>query len=381
MTTDQEHRDPVETNPKPERLTVIDHLRGSAMILMAIDHSMSFAGVPPVAESYGGVIKDLGPTILVLIGLATNIASGIFFVLAGTSIAFFEASRLRRGWTQGQITRFLLIRGVILLVLDMLVEPFAWNGPVAFDTLSALGSGIIVLAFARRLSPRTLLFLSLFLFIIYPILVATVPLPETTLPGFVTTILLQYHPQGAPNVEFPLLARLSLVLFGNYFGVMLKQGRITISGSIAWVGVIGLIVTLILRLAGGYGNFLPYKAGSPWILFFIDDKQPPSTVFLLFNFSLAVLLMAGLLKSHKLLESTKVAPILRLFGQTALFFFVIHLLLYSKVVSRLGDLHLVARTWELVLLEFTAGIAIMIPVCALYRALRRKYPNSVLHYL
>lgn len=380
------HFDADETNPAPpnvssSRVKVIDYLRGSAMVLMAVDHSMSFAGVPPVAESYGGVAPVLGPPILVFIGLATNIASGMFFVLAGTSIVFFESSRLRKGWTRSEVTRFLLMRGAILLALDPFIEPYAWNVPVAFDTLSAIGFCIIVLALVRRLPFAIIGLASLTLFLIYPILVTSVQSPETTLFGFISTILLQFHPQGHPHVEFPLLARLSLVLLGNVFGRLIKERGYRISYKLIWLGVGGVLASLALRLAGGYGNFLPYRSGSGWMMFFIENKQPPSTVFLLFNLSLGVLLMVILLASQKVLQKTGFASILQLFGRTSLFFFIVHLLLYSKIMVHLADLGLFHRTWEIVIAEFVVGLVAMIFLCRAYLGLKERFPNCFLQYL
>lgn len=363
-----------------ERIVAIDHLRGIAMLLMAVDHSMYFAGVAPVAESYGMKLPELGSLSLVLIGLATNISSGVFFALAGTSVAFFAKSRLNRGWTQGRISRFLVIRGVLLIALDAIVEPLGWGAPLTVDTLSALGFCIIVLAFVRRLPLCIISISSILLFVLYPILVTSIKPSETTTLEFILTVLFQFHMGGPLYVEFPLLARLSVVFAGFTFGILLQQNRISISSSYVWIGLAGLAVTFLLRLGGGYGNFVPYNSDLSAIYFLIENKQPPSIVFLLFNLSLAVLLLAGLNRFQRSLDRTGIAAVLQLFGQTSLFFFVAQLLVYGKITRSIThfkyftDIRLVAVT------EFTAGLVILIPLCMLYRWLRNRYPNGLLQY-
>lgn len=357
-------------------------LRGIALVLMALDHSWAMAGLSLVAESYGGVRPELRQFPFVLLGLITNIASCVFFTLAGTSMAFFEASRLKRGWSQGRVTRFFLTRAAILWMLDILIEPAAWNSPVTFDTLSSIAFCIAVLAFARRLSLKQIAIVAALLFLGYPLLVTAIGQPDPTTPlGYVATVLLQYHADSPPYVEFPALARLSLVLGGYVWGVLLYRKQATINTRLVWVGMGGLVVTLVLRLLGGYGNFLPYQPDWPLIYFFIENKEPPSIVFLLFNMSLAAFLLVALDQWRSLLERMRIGTVLTLFGQTSLFFYVMHLLLYSKLVVPFFDVHTLPMATETHFVEFGVGIVIMIPLCVGYRWLRRRYPGSVLQYL
>lgn len=363
-----------------ERIVAIDHLRGLAMLLMAVDHSMYFAGAAPVAESYGMKVPELGSLSLVLIGLATNVASGIFFALAGTSVALFAKNRLNRGWSQGRISRFFVIRGVLLIALDAIVEPLGWGAPLTVDTLSALGFCIIVLAFVRRLPLWIISISSILLFVLYPILVTSIRPSETTPLEFILTVLFQFHMGGPLYVEFPLLARLSVVFAGFAFGALLQQKRISISSSFVWIGIAGLVVSFLLRLGGGYGNFVPYNSELSTIYFFIENKQPPSIVFLLFNLSLAVLLFAGLSRFRSSLDRTGIASVLQLFGQTSLFFFVTHLLVYGKITRCITDFKYLRDIRAVAFTEFAAGLVILIPLCLLYRWLRKRYPNGVLQY-
>ncbi len=371
------------------RLAAIDMLRGIAMLLMALDHWSPFARVELIAEGYSGVKPTLGTPGQIFLGLITNLASGIFFTLAGTSIAFFERSRRKRGWTEWEITRFLLIRAAILLVLDQVVNRFGWSIKELplFEVLSAIGFCIAVLAFARHLPMRAIAGIAIALFLGYPLLVTLFPNDPNNPFSAITTILLQHSRDVPPMVQTPFLSRLSLVLAGYIMGRLLDSGRISISPRWLWVALGGLVAWFVLRLGllNGYGDFLPYEPGAPWIDLLVDNKQPPSFTFLLFNMSCSLVVLVALNSFSRRLVSTRVGWILTVLGQTSLFFFVAHMLFYRVLehIFRGNPMippALVGNSDVLrLILECGLTLVILVPVCAVYRILRRKY--TILSYL
>lgn len=365
-----------------ERWVVIDYLRGIAMLLMALDHSTYFAKSDMIAESYDGFRPMLGTLPHTLLGLITNIASGTFFALAGVSIGFLEASRRKRGWTEWKICRFLLIRAAIIFILDRTLVSYAFDVPPTFDVLSAMAFCLVILAFVRLLPLRVVGILAISTFLLYPILVNLFPYNPQQPLSAITTILFQWHPNEFPFVEFPLFGRLSLVLGGYVIGRLLQERKLSINLSWLWAAGIGITIAFILRLLGGYGNFLPFQHDWPLIYFFIENKQPPSVVFLLWNLSLSTILLVVLNQFRDKIFNTFIQYVMRVFGQTALFFYVVHLFLYGRIISRIVPptflLHLgLMRAF----LEFVVGIIILFPLCLGYRHLRQRYPNSILHYL
>jgi predicted acyltransferase len=316
------------------------------------------------------------------------LSSGIFFTLTGASIAFFEHSRRKRGWTEWQITRFLLIRATILLVLDQVINRLGWGvREYLFEILSSIAFCIIVLSVVRHLSLRLIGLLALVLFIFYPLLVTLFPYDSQHPLSIITTILVQHHRDGPPLVETPALSRLSLVLAGYVLGRLLNDGKITISARWLWAALTCLIAWFVLRrgLLQGYGDFLPYEAGTPWINFFIESKHPPSLTFHLFNMAWSIVLLVAVKLSEDRLKNTFIGWFLTTLGQTALFFFVVHMLLYSGAANVLGETARLPSTWfggsDLpgLFLELALSMAILAPMCAVYRNLRRKY--SLLSYL
>jgi hypothetical protein len=121
------------------------------------------------------------------------------------------------------------------------------------------------------------------------------------------------------------------------------------------------------------------------ITFFIDSKHPPSLTFLLFNMSWSLVLLVLLKAVEGRLKTTFVGWILTTLGQTALFFFVAHMLLYRVAAALLGEYRLVpfglVANSELLCLwvECALSMVILVPLCAAYRNLRRKF--SILSYL
>src|SRR5438067_12300494 len=92
------------------RMASIDLIRGAVMILMAIDHVRVFSGVPAG-----------GPTLGVFFTRwITHFCAPAFFFLAGTSA--FLSSR-----TRADLSRYLVIRGALLIVLELTLLRVAWT--------------------------------------------------------------------------------------------------------------------------------------------------------------------------------------------------------------------------------------------------------------
>lgn len=98
------------------RIESVDVLRGIAMILMALDHTRDFLGVPGVSPT------DLAHTTIPLFFTRwiTHFCAPAFIFLAGTS-AFFYGRR------HANLSRFLLTRGIWLIVLEFTALRLAWT--------------------------------------------------------------------------------------------------------------------------------------------------------------------------------------------------------------------------------------------------------------
>src|SRR5271170_6015317 len=102
---------PVELNTAPQsRIESIDLIRGAVMILMAIDHVRVYSGIPP-----GGPTPGVFFTRWI-----THFCAPAFIFLAGTSVFFY-------GRKHADLSKFLVIRGVWLILLEFTFLRVAWT--------------------------------------------------------------------------------------------------------------------------------------------------------------------------------------------------------------------------------------------------------------
>ena len=98
------------------RIVSIDLLRGAIMILMALDHTRDFFG--------GGGLnaRDVTDPALFLTRWVTHYCAPLFILLAGVSAYLYGTS----GRTVADVSRFLLTRGLWLIVIEFTVVRLGW---------------------------------------------------------------------------------------------------------------------------------------------------------------------------------------------------------------------------------------------------------------
>ena len=102
-----------ETGRASHRLTSLDIVRGVVMILMAIDHVRVYSGIPA-----GGPAPGVFFTRWV-----THFCAPAFVFFAGTS-AFLHGRKLGDA---SALARFLVVRGLLLVVLELTLIRFSWT--------------------------------------------------------------------------------------------------------------------------------------------------------------------------------------------------------------------------------------------------------------
>jgi len=113
--------------PAPSRIASIDIVRGLVMVLMAIDHVRVYSGQPAGGPTAG----------IFLTRWITHFVAPAFIFLAGTS-AFLHGRKLAN---TGALARFLLTRGLWLVLLELTVLRVAWT--FNFDFSHYLLAGVI----------------------------------------------------------------------------------------------------------------------------------------------------------------------------------------------------------------------------------------------
>ncbi len=128
-----------ESVPARQRNEAIDWVRGAVMVLMALDHTRTFLGVPVELESAAPA--------LFLTRWVTHFCAPVFVLLAGTA-AYLHGRRLV---APHQLAPYLLKRGAWLVLLEVTIVRFAWMTRISpaylfLQVIWAIGVSMMVLA-------------------------------------------------------------------------------------------------------------------------------------------------------------------------------------------------------------------------------------------
>src|SRR5258706_425693 len=109
------------------RIQSVDFLRGAIMIIMAIDHVRVYTGIPA-----GGTAADIFFTRWI-----THFCAPGFTFLAGTSAFLYS----RKTQNEAEVFKFLLSRGIILVLFELTIIRFFWM--FNFDFASFTMTGVV----------------------------------------------------------------------------------------------------------------------------------------------------------------------------------------------------------------------------------------------
>ena len=145
------------------------------MVVMAVDHASYFIARVHSRELWGASLPAYPDALWFWTRWITHICAPGFFLLMGVGVVLFADGRRSAGWTAGRITRSLVIRGLLLILLQLVVENSAWmigdlsvrpdaevirGGPmpgggteaaVYLGVLFSLGGSLVFWAFFQRL--------------------------------------------------------------------------------------------------------------------------------------------------------------------------------------------------------------------------------------
>ena len=368
--------------PKPARIQAPDALRGLIVILMALDHANHFiAQKHSSGEYWGGAFPAYHDALSFLTRLVTHLSAPGFFFLMGMGMVLFAQSRRRRGWHELKIIGHFILRGFLLIALQLFIVNRAWElspGGWVLDTyigvLFALGGTMILGSMLLWLKPPYLFALmAAFLFSD-----ATLP-PDPSLWGETFSIFSRLTSIPGGNlrlwVNYPILPWLPLVTFGMLFGYWLAADKKKAFQRALWIGASFLAAFLVLRFLDGFGNIRP-RAGDGWIAFFNVVKYPPSLTFTLLTMGVNLLILWGLSKIGEG-YSRFVQPLI-VFGRTPLFFYVAHLFLYAGLGLWLTP---TGTSIPAMVPYWILGLLILFPLCLWYGRVKAcQSEKSIIHF-
>ena len=124
-----------------QRVTSVDLVRGIVMVLMALDHTRDYFSILRFQP------EDLSKATPFLFATrwVTHFCAPTFFLLAGVGAGLAVSG----GKSKAEVSKFLLTRGLWLVVLEFTVSAFGWNFklgfPLIFLVIWALGISMVIL--------------------------------------------------------------------------------------------------------------------------------------------------------------------------------------------------------------------------------------------
>jgi uncharacterized membrane protein len=377
------------------RIAAIDWMRGFVMVLMTVDHaSMSFnAGrlatdsaylLDPATGAAAWVSGTELPLAQFLTRWITHLCAPTFLFLSGTALALSTDRRIRAGATPGQIDRHLLIRGAVVLGFEGLLSLL--SGFVVLQVLFAIGVSLWAMIALRRLPTPALVVLGLGWFVVGEWVTRSLVPIGTSDPPLVLQLLIV--PRYARiTVLYPALPWLAMMALGWAFGRWLQaappgsDAHARAVRCCARAGALALSAFVVIRGLDGYGNMGLHREAAGLAQWLHVSKYPPAASFALLQLGLMALILAAWIH----VERRRARPVadrgpLLVFGQTALFFYVLHLPLLAgaaiALTGGIGKLGL-AAAW----LAVPIALAVLYPVCLGYRRYKRAHPQSWAAYV
>jgi uncharacterized membrane protein len=375
----------VTTQVSP-RIAAFDRLRGLIIVLMAIDHASFFIARVHPMETWASAPPYYADTAWFLTRWLTHLCAPGFFLLMGVGLVWFAESRRTAGWTDGRITRYLVTRGSILLVVQHFVENPAWllgilsaspaveaampsvpgnsdGVMLAFAVLSALGVSMIVWGVAWRLPVIVQALLMLAAFISGTVMVPEPRAAAESLPAW--KVLLFVPGAGGivqnlyPWVIWLVPAGLGLGLGRGLLHRTWEPRRLLLAGGLIFLG--GFVVS---RLAGG-GDFHATSSGvMGWLTV---TKYPPSRDFFALMLGLDLLLLAAFWTW----PVRWLAP-LEVFGRTPFFFYLAHLWIFGALSWGFRD----GASLPVMYAVWAVTVAALYPACRWYARFKFAKPAT-----
>jgi len=348
----------------------VDVFRGLLIAHMALDHaSLMFnagRGAEELASTSAPAVTGFAQFITRFSGIP--VAPGFFF-MAGFMVALTSAAREARGVLSGEITRRLIIRGLVLIAVDALIMglPRALMGFYSFMVLTSIGVAIIALALLRNVSSRILLPAALAVLALHPLL------DVSALPVALQAIIHEPVRTGAFRSLYPVIPWIALVVLGFVIGrdFLTRERPARLWNALA---AAALLIFLVVRLAGGYGNAYPYSSVASYD-FWMFAKYPPDLPFL--SWALAcVFLTLAVLRSAIPGEVPRLLRPFEIFGQVPFFFYVVHFYVLGIAAAIIRQRFGLFETYVI----WLALLVAMIWPCRWYYQLKRDRPNLITRY-
>lgn len=379
----------------PDRVRSIDVVRGLVCVLMAIDHVRVYSGLPAGGPSPG----------IFLTRWVTHFVAPAFCFFAGTG-AYFLGKRLRDAVA---LRRFLVTRGLLLVLLELTLIRFLWAFHVSPDFMLAgviwmLGWCMVLLGLFVGMSARLVGSIGVGIVVAQQLF----NLPGRLIPAIASPWSFIYNSpaESAPfgiNVLYVLVPWIGVMMAGFGFGVLMQRDdesrkralvRLGLGMTAAWL----IVATTKAIVAGdGGGEAAGDGAGGPplWVKVLNQQKYPASQLFLLMTLGPMIALLPYAERWRGW-----VGRALEIFGRVPMWYYLMHLLVIHVVAIVVNAMrgHGFSNAWfttapyaqipsegrwnlGLLYVVWAACILILYPLSKWYAERKRARPATWMRYI
>lgn len=382
----------ITTRADRQRLDSIDLLRGTVMVLMALDHVRDYfseARFDPL---------DLTQTNAVLFATRwiTHFCAPAFILLAGTSAYLISKKR-----TRPELSRFLLTRGLWLVFLELTVVIFAWSfdlsykGGLDLQVIWAIGWSMIAMAALVCLPVSAVGAIGIVMIFGHNALDGIKPEAFGAWAPL-WNVLHVYGPIPHGFVIYPLVPWIGVMAAGYALGTVYGLPDARRRRILSRLGLAAIACFLALRALNLYGDPQPWSAQRSSlfsVLSFMNlAKYPPSLLYLLATLGPALLALAWFEHARGAAARCFVT-----IGRVPLFFYVVHIALahllagLTALMLGYGTTVLTTRPWELtsgwgfglpvVYAVWAIVVLALYPACRWFAAIKQRRRDWWLSYL
>ena len=301
------------------RIRSVDIVRGAVIVLMAIDHVRVYSGLPP-----GGADPGIFFTRWI-----THFCAPAFVFLAGTS-AFLYGTKLE---SKNTLARFLLTRGLILVILELTLIRFFWTFNLNFDQFVLAGViwmlGWCMIFMSALIYLRAAIVGTIGIFIIafqevFSLLPKLIPQEAHKKLGYFWEFIYPSGLESWPGITilYVLVPWLGVMAAGYGFGRILLLPHVRRRRVCLWLGLSAIVIFLVVEsvfILSGPSN----PDDPPFIYQLLNQrKYPASQSYLLMTLGPTILTIA-------LVENARgwLARILETFGKVPMFYYLMHILI------------------------------------------------------
>jgi uncharacterized membrane protein len=378
------------------RLDSIDLLRGLAIVFMALDHTRDFFGAS------GQSPRDISQPLLFLTRWATHFCAPSFIFLAGVSAYLYGS----KGRSIGELGRFLLSRGLWIILMEFTVVRFGWNLNLdshlfIAQVMWAIGASMIVLAALVHLPREAIAVIGLVMIAGHNLLDG-IRAEDLGGIGWIWNVLhqpsmIQIGPNSKLLILYPLVPWPGVMAMGYALGSVFKLDPASRRHFLLWTGTTVIAGFVLLRATNLYGDPGTWGVQDSWLgtlLSFINcEKYPPSLLYLMMTLGPALVLLT-------LFERVqgRIANWITTYGRVPFLFYVVHLPLIHALAVGLAWLTLGDVGWMFgrfvpgkpagyglsifdIYVVWLSVVVVLYPLCRWFAALKQRRHDWWLSYL